>query len=486
MSQGETKSYEAVEASLPLSKVNLDEPRQLGSGSRANLKTLVVLDDDPTGTQTVHDITVLTSFDKLVLEEELAKRGRGFFILTNSRAYPEVEAKVLLGKLLRDLHDGIAKVGVEVEVVTRSDSCLRGHFPLEPELVHDIVGPFDAWVLTPAFFEGGRVTVDDVHYVREGDDLVPVAMTPFAADKAFGFRSSNLRAWVAEKFQQAGQTPPEIVSISIEDLRRDDAVAHVASRLEDIKRRSKESPRTPPVIILNVFHHSDMKTFITAKAQTNVSLLYRSGASLVSAYLGIDPVPPITPQSLSPRTSNRPFGGLIIVGSYVPKTTIQLSYLLENCRQHLEHIQIDVQQVLKSSEIERTKLVAKTVSTMEEALQQGLDVVVSTSRQLITHEDAQKSLRMGKVISDLLCSITASVNVRPKYVIAKGGITSSDIATQALQMKKANVVGQAAPGIPLWESSEQDIAKWADVPYIVFPGNVGGEHALGNLVASYR
>ena len=50
-------------------------------------KILAVLDDDPTGTQTVHDIVVLTTFDVDVFEAQLRTGERGFYVLTNTRAY---------------------------------------------------------------------------------------------------------------------------------------------------------------------------------------------------------------------------------------------------------------------------------------------------------------------------------------------------------------------------------------------------------------
>jgi uncharacterized protein YgbK (DUF1537 family) len=419
-------SFSEVESSLPsphkLAKSDSFKPRE---------RTLVVLDDDPTGTQTVHDITVLTTYEKQVLKDQLDRKESGFFVLTNSRAYPHddvpyqppqsqtqlantPQASSLMSALLKDLGEASAESGREIDIVLRSDSTLRGHFPLEPQLAEAALGPFSAWILAPAFFEGGRVTIDDVHYVREGDSLVPAAETPFAADKGFGFKSSNLREWIAEKF--SWKDVPRIESISIADIRSNDGPERVASRLKEILSVKSSQP---PVIILNGFAQSDFKTFAAGvRLAGDPRLLYRSGASIVSATLGIERIPPVSPEKLFSGSSDKSVGGLIIVGSYVPKTTAQRNYLLSRCKEHIEHFELDVEQLL-SSQDQNAALISQTVQDIEKTLKSGVDVVLSTSRKLITSDDKKTSLEMGKIVSGVLNSIVKTVNVRPKYVIAK-------------------------------------------------------------------
>lgn len=137
---------------------------------------LVVLDDDPTGTQTCHDINVLTTWSTSVLVTELASTpaGSGFFILTNSRALHPDGAQKLIEEICSNLKEAAQQAGKDVEVVLRGDSTLRGHFPLEPEAVESVLGKSDVWLLAPFFLQGGRYTIEDVHYVAEGDTLVPV------------------------------------------------------------------------------------------------------------------------------------------------------------------------------------------------------------------------------------------------------------------------------------------------------------------------
>jgi uncharacterized protein YgbK (DUF1537 family) len=304
----------------------------------------------------------------------------------------------------------------QVDVVLRSDSTLRGHFPLEARLVEEVFGPSSAWILSPAFFEGGRITVDDVPYVREGNELIPAGQTPFAMDKAFGYRSSNLRDWVSEKFEATDV--PKCQSISITELRERGSTNNIASRLKELAVHRNTSP---DVMILNVFSPADMETFVAARALVpEVNLVYRTGASFVFAYLHIAPIAPLSPKSLFPgaRTGSTGVGGLIIIGSYVPKTTTQRTYLLDRCKDHVSLLELDVNHLLSSTDQNR-KLITQCAQSIEEVISAGKDAVLSTSRTLITSVQQQKSLEMGRIVSGVLIQITTEVSVKPKYIIAK-------------------------------------------------------------------
>jgi uncharacterized protein YgbK (DUF1537 family) len=328
---------------------------------------------------------------------------------------------------LKDLREASIEESAPIEIVLRSDSTLRGHFPLEASLVEEVFGRSSGWILTPAFFEGGRVTVNDVHYVREGDELIPAGQTPFAGDKAFGYRSSNLRDWVAEKFD--GKDVPSCQSISIAELREDDAAEKIATRLKDL---SAHEVTGPDVLILNVFDPVDMETFVAARALApEVNLVYRTGASFVSAYLHIDKIPPLSPAFLfqDSNTASAEIGGLIIVGSYVPKTTAQRAYLLDHCKDYVTLLELDVSQLLASKD-ENRELIAQTARSIETVISSGKDAVLSTSRTLITSEQQHTSLEMGRVVSNVLNQITIEVSVKPKYIIAKVRYSGTLLAYQ--------------------------------------------------------
>ncbi|KAF2450613.1 hypothetical protein P171DRAFT_451112 [Karstenula rhodostoma CBS 690.94] len=465
--------------SLPSLKSSLEETRSQTRAqiqSNARIPVLVALDDDPTGTQTCHDIPVLTTWSVEVLAQELAdtKAGSGFFVLTNSRALYRPAARDLMIEICTNLKAASAKAGKPFEIVLRGDSTLRGHFPLEPEAAEEVFGQADAWILAPFFLQGGRYTIDNVHYVAEGDVLVPAGETPFAKDATFGYKSSNLRDWVVEKSK--GAIPRERVQgISLSDARSGGADV-IAARLMEGARGT--------VFIVNAAAEEDMDVIVhgilKASAQGK-KFLFRSGAAFVSARLGISPIPPISAKQLD---LDRTKGGLVIAGSYVPKTTAQLKVLRERSGHKLTTVELDVNKLLQSPE-SREKELQRALSTAEDELQRPQDVLVMTSRKLITGADEHSSLEIGSTVAAVLVAFLKKLKATPRYIIAKGGITSSDMATKGLGMKRAMIVGQAAAGVPLWRCDEPT-SKHPGLPYVVFPGNVGGEETLAEVVERWR
>jgi uncharacterized protein YgbK (DUF1537 family) len=430
---------------------------------------LVVLDDDPTGTQTVHDVPVLTVWDVETLRAEFAGPGPCFYILTNSRSLAPDAAAVLNREIARNLRE--AAGARQFTIVSRSDSTLRGHFPLETDVLTEELGPFDATVLIPYFEAGGRYTINDVHYVAEGDRLVPAAETPFAKDAAFGYRSSNLREWVEEKTRGRVKAA-DVVSISLEELRTASPL-HEATRAVSVKLLGLPKGS---VCIVNAAHPRDVEFFALAALtaeRAGARFLYRTAAQFVAARLGLDPQPLITAAGV---TQNRSSGSLTVVGSYVPKTTEQLVRLLEQT--DIERVELDVETLLDPAR--REAALADALARTNDTLRTGRDVVVFTSRRLISDTDAARSLDIGRRVSDALVTLVQRLDVRPRYLIAKGGITSSDLATRGLGVKRALVLGQLLPGIPVWRLGAE--AKFPELHYVVFPGNVGGPDTLKDAV----
>jgi uncharacterized protein YgbK (DUF1537 family) len=217
------------------------------------LPVLVVLDDDPTGTQTCHGINVLTVWDSDTLEAEFRSGHRGFFILTNSRALPTPQARELIREITTAVKQAAAQTGNSFEVVLRGDSTLRGHFPDEPEVAEQVTGKADGWILAPFFRQGGRYTINDVHYVLEGGtNLVPAAQTPFAKDATFGYKNSNLADYVVEK-SKGSISADRVKSISLEDIRVG-GPAKVTEKLLSFEEGT--------VIVLNAVVDTDMEIFV--------------------------------------------------------------------------------------------------------------------------------------------------------------------------------------------------------------------------------
>ncbi|KAM0249712.1 hypothetical protein ACHAQJ_008914 [Trichoderma viride] len=442
------------------------------------LETLVVLDDDPTGTQTCHGIKVLATWDLDILVDEFQSHPSGFFILTNSRALPSDKAYDLVYQICKSVQQAAYIAKKSFEIVLRGDSTLRGHFPSELQAVEDVIGKADLWILAPYFSEGHRVTIDDVHYIADvhSDKLVPVARTPFAGDATFGYENSNLVDYVVEK--SAGYILRNaIFSVSLQDLRVSGA-SGVTRKLLSVPPRS--------VVIVNAVVDTDMEVFVQGLLRARAvgrRCTYRTAASFVSTRLGIQPNPPITIQQLPRDVSSGRTGGLIIAGSYVLTTTRQLRSLIDGRGPLLATVTLDVEQLLADNDQARHTIL-DAIRSANQHVANGEDTLVMTSRELITGDDGNSSLNIGGMIAEALVAVLAGLETRPRYIIAKGGITSSNAATKGLHIRRATVLGQAAPGIPLWQCDEAS-SKFPNLPFVVFPGNVGSDTALRDLVADW-
>ncbi|KAK6378880.1 hypothetical protein LTS17_006583 [Exophiala oligosperma] len=480
MQEATTRSLEGALATLPppVAQTSLREDISRRR-AQSSLPVLVVLDDDPTGTQTCHDINVLTAWEVelLVAEFRATPSGSGFFILTNSRALHTSEARDLIRTICVAVQQAAKIASVDFELVLRGDSTLRGHFPDEPEVAESVIGEVDGWILAPFFRQGGRLTIGDVHYVADVDgSLVPVAQTPFAKDATFGFRSSNLKDYVAEKSKGA-ITAEQVESISLKDVREGGA-SGVAARLLGFQRKC--------VVIVNAVVDTDMEIFVQGLLQARDQgkrYIYRTGAAFVSTRLGLSQIPPLTAEALNMDLEMSSPGGLIIAGSYVPKTTAQLESLIAGRGKHLHTVVIQVDALLETH-TDSEDIILRAADEAGQKIAEGIDVLVMTSRKLITGHDERSSLAIGSVIAKALVLFLRLLNPRPRYIIAKGGITSSDMATKGLRMKRARILGQAASGVPLWQCHET-VSKFPAIPYVVFPGNVGDKDTLRELVAGW-
>jgi uncharacterized protein YgbK (DUF1537 family) len=429
---------------------------------------VVVLDDDPTGTQTVHAIPVLTTWTVAALRAELANDLPACYLLTNSRSLPLAEARALNAEIGQHLSAAAASTGQRYVVVSRSDSTLRGHYPGEVEaLAEALGGGFDATVIIPAFFEGGRYTIDDIHYVADGDRLLPAGTTEFARDAAFGYQASNLRHWVSEK-SRGRMAPEAVVSLTLEDIRRG-GPSRVAERLLEIPAGG--------VCVVNAASDRDLAVVVgglLAAEAVGRRFMYRTAASFVPMRAGLARRPLLSAADLHLPASG---GGLVVVGSYVPKTSGQLAALL--ARPGMRSVEVSVHALLSGNEREE---IARAAGVAERALRHGDDIVIYTGRTLVTGVDATSSLAIGRRVSDGLSAIVRAIATRPRYLIAKGGITSSDVATKGLNVKRAMVLGQILAGVPVWQLGPE--SRHPGMAYIVFPGNVGGPEALAETVAA--
>jgi uncharacterized protein YgbK (DUF1537 family) len=423
---------------------------ELAAASEA--RPLIVLDDDPTGTQTVRDVTVLTEWSAPSLAHVFASGERVTYVLTNSRALPRDGAIAVareIGSRLREVADRRP-----FRVVSRSDSTLRGHFPAEVDALASALGTPDAPVLlAPYFDEGGRITVGDVHYLRGRDEWIPVAKTEFAADPTFGYGESNLVEWVTARTN--GDRPVTSLPLALIRTGGPDAVAAALTAL-------------PPhaVCAVNAAVDRELEVVAAAAARIETPLMVRSAASWVRIAAG-----QARADILGPATLGLHGGpGLIVVGSHVPLTTRQLARLRAEPPVPLAWFELDVPALLAGH-------ASDLAPAIDEALRGGMTAVLATSRERVSGEQ----LGIGTRVSGALVENVRSLRQHPAWLLAKGGITSSDMATDALDMRRARVVGQLVSGVPVWRSGPD--SRWPGLPLIVFPGNVGDDDALRLAVA---
>lgn len=430
-----------------------------------NNKKIVVLDDDPTGVQTVHDISVYTNWEKDSIAKGFAEENNLFYILTNSRGFTAAQTEEAHKEIAAVVDEVSKETGKEYIFISRSDSTLRGHYPLETMVLKEAYEKntgrqADGEILCPFFQEGGRFTIDDVHYVKDGDKLIPAAETEFARDKTFGYTVSNLKEYVEEKTKGAYRKE-DVTAISLKSLR--------GMRLDEIEQQLLNVSGFNKIIV-NAIDYTDIKVFCIALFRAmskGKAFLFRTAAAIVKVMGGVPDQPLLSrEQMVVKETSN---GGIIVVGSHTEKTTKQVELLKGN--PDITFVELDATLVKDAPAF--AKEVERCLALEEECLKAGTTVCVYTTRALITADsgDKEDDLRLAVKISDAVQSLVGRLSVVPAFVIAKGGITSSDIGTKALAVQKANVLGQIKPGIPVWQTGSE--SKFPLTPYVIFPGNVG-------------
>lgn len=439
-----------------------------------NDKKIVVLDDDPTGVQTVHDISVYTNWKPETLQEAFAEKNNLFYIMTNSRGMTQDETTAAHHEIASAVNAASKASGKDYLYISRSDSTLRGHYPLETILLKeayekDTGRKIDGEVMCPFFKEGGRFTIGDVHYVQEGDQLTPAAETEFARDKTFGYTKSDIKDYIEEKTGGAYKAA-NCVGIALEDLRACN-YDKIENQLLSVQNFNK--------VIVNAIDYVDVKVFCVALYRAMAkgkNFMFRSAAALVKVMGGVTDQPLLTRRDMVVQETNN--GGIIVVGSHTQKTTAQLEQL--KTLPGIEFIEFNATLVRDEKAFEAE--VKRCLDEEEKAIASGTSVCVYTTRQLITADTGNKEdeLRLSIKISDAVQSLVGKLHITPAFVVAKGGITSSDVGTKALAVTKANVLGQIEPGIPVWQTG--DNSRFPKIPYVIFPGNVGGEDTLKDAV----
>ncbi|WP_159803028.1 four-carbon acid sugar kinase family protein [Arthrobacter zhaoguopingii] len=472
------------------------DPREIAAAVAAVGRILVVLDDDPTGTQSVADLPVLTAWEPGDFEWAFSHRIHGaaasaVYVLTNTRSLDPAEAEQRNRDIVTNALAAADASGVSVGFVSRGDSTLRGHFPLEPDTIaatlREVRGiDTDGVVIVPAFPDAGRVTIGGIHYLRDGDGgLTAVAETEFARDATFGFTRSDLAGYVEEK--SGGRLPAGgVILLDLATIRG--GTDGIAAMLD--------AARDAVPIVADAVTEDDLRALalgLHEAERRGRRLLYRVGPPFVRARIGQVEHAPLTAAEIfdnavepgsgeagatDPRSDAPGTGGLIVVGSHVGLTTRQLEAL---ARRHPSAVQVELAVETLLDPVQRDTAVAATTAAVTAGLGRG-EVILSTSRQLIRSDDPERSLEIARLVSQAVVDVVrATLAAAPvRFVIAKGGITSSDVAAHGLGIRHAVVRGPMLPGIvSLWEPVD---GPARGIPFVVFAGNVGDDESLADVV----
>lgn len=445
----------------------------LAAAFAADRRKVVVLDDDPTGTQTVHGVPVVTRWEVDDLRWALSQGTRVVYVLTNTRALSAARADTVNREVALNLSMAAEAEGTDFSIVSRGDSTLRGHFAIETAALTQELAvcgrPVDGIVFCPAYPEAGRVTADDEHWIVDGDWLRPVAASHYAADATFSFRTSHLPGYVEECTGGAVRAA-DVLSVTLEDIRSGGAT-QVAARLREL--------RDGRVVVINALDRSDLDVVTLALLEVEREgrhFIHRTGPSFVPSRGGITVRRPLTAGEIY-QGEARHGHGLVVVGSHVDLTNRQVEELEAGTDIH--RIQLDVRDVL--SEGRRGLVVSDTVEQVLAALRDS-DVLLLTSRHVVTGAGPAESLAIAQQVSGALVAAARQVvhRGRPRFLLAKGGITSSDVFTDALGARRAQVTGSLLPGmVSLWQAVD---GADPGLPYVVFAGNVGGDSDLLTVV----
>jgi len=427
---------------------------------------VIAIDDDPTGSQTVHGCLLLTRWDPETLVEALTDASPLCFVLSNTRGMSAADAARVTREICVHLRAALERLAADGElirplIVSRSDSTLRGHYPVETDVIAEELGPFDAHFLVPAFFEGGRITRDAVHYLMVEGVPVPVNETEFARDSVFGFRHAFLPDYVEEK------TGGRILARSVERFGLGAVRGDLGARLRALEGNA--------CCVVDAERQSDLDGFarqVLDATGEGKRFLFRSAASLLTALAGLPPQP-VPPAAMSTYVRHaRP--GVVLMGSHVEKSTRQLRHLVAET--DVIPIEIELDRLLADEDALLQDLLAR----LETAQHADRGAVLFTSRGERRFPSAAERLAFGECVSRFLVRIVRNLPQEIGFLVSKGGITSNDTLSEGLALRTARVLGQIRAGCSVVRCQD-DHPRFPGLPVVIFPGNVGGDEALAEV-----
>ena len=439
---------------------------------------IIVFDDDPTGSQTVYGCPLLLNWQEETVSTGLANASSMLFVLANTRSMAPQKVEITIREICKSIKQTLQNQKFAYEdilFVSRGDSTLRGHGVLEPEILSQELGPFDATFHVPSFFEGARTTIDGKHLLNG----LPVHLSNFAADKIFGYSTSYLPDWLEEKSK--GQiSSANVLRLSIEQLESaidtDDGMEELCSFLKVLSQNVS--------VVVDATELSHLSIFAKAviKLRKEKRFLFRSAASLISAFAQL-PINSYTPSSLAAlRLKNQSLelkGGLIMVGSHVHLADQQLEALFKHTQ--CESIELPVKKISRIldgslPDILLTDLENIWLAQLKKILISGKTPVLFTSRGELSFPSFSQRILFGSQLAELMSRLVAKLIPHLGYVISKGGITTQTFLTQGLNLDMIELKGQILPGLSMvCPYNENNLIQ---IPIITFPGNLGDSKTL--------
>jgi uncharacterized protein YgbK (DUF1537 family) len=436
---------------------------------------VVVIDDDPTGSQTVHSCPLLLEWDKETLRRGLRHPSPLLFLLADTRALTPEAAAARNREIVRHLDEALAAEGLgrgDVLLVSRGDSTLRGHGVLEPATLQEAFGPFDATFHIPAFLEGGRITRNGVHLLN-GE---PVHTTAFARDRIFGYSTSDLATWLEDKSGGLIR-PAEVQRIHGREL---DAAGGAGLPVLIDRLRSLQG-NVPVVVDAERQGQLDALAAAVRALRCEKRFLFRSAASLVKALADPGP-PPLDGAGLAALRCRNGDGallpGLVVVGSYVPLADQQLERLLQDsCCNGLELPVRRIARVLESGtpDLLLADLEREWLQQLREMLAGDTTPVLYSSRGEIGFASLPQRRHCSLQLAQVMARLAAALAPDLGYLISKGGATTQTLLSKGLGLTAVQLEGQLLPGLSLVRPSE---GRNAGLPILTFPGNLGSADTL--------
>lgn len=408
----------------------------------------IVLDDDPTGTQSASDVTVLFDATADTITDAL-RTAQSVYIQTNSRAIDEGAARNLVAAIHRDGIEAGHRLGTDIRFVLRGDSTLRGHVFAETE---EFLTPESIILFVPSFPDGGRTTLEGTHYVNVGGKNVPAHESEYADDPVFPFNTSVLVDYVQEK---SGRLATAVAL---------DGVRSIAPLVQAIKSATPGS-----VILPDAVTDEDIRCIAAAVEQAigqGASVVVRCASPLAAMLAGV-----ASQGLLQLPVLPAPEPTLLICGSHTAGASGQIATLEATCGKPLL---IDTETALNAPEVAGQQAAASLRGRLNE---RGLAIVASSRDRSAEHN----TLHHGKQVMTALTSAVSALRSEVRVVIAKGGITSAEVARTGLAASQAYVMGQILPGVSLWRID----VDGAQLLYVVVPGNVGDDNTLLKVIQAF-